>query len=116
TPTQERQRRSYAGQVLLLLSAAGYAVPEEAWLRVTEAPPLQKGTVTSSVLLERLERVGATERKGETVLLSLILAGSEGEELSLAAQAGIVRALRLAGLESDAQRVAREAVASLKIP
>ncbi|MGE0109865.1 MAG: hypothetical protein AB7S81_08940 [Bdellovibrionales bacterium] len=116
TPTQERQRRSYAGEVLLLLSAAGYAVPEEAWLRMTEAPPLQKGTVTSPVLLERLERVGATERKGETVLLSLILAGSEGEELSLAAQAGIVRALRLAGLEADAQRVAREAVASLKIP
>lgn len=116
TPTQERQRRDYAGQILLLLSAAGYAVPEEAWLRVTEAPPLKTGVITSALLLERLGFVSRAERKGEAVLLSLLLAGSEGQDTSLAAQMGIVRALRLVGLNAEAQLVAREAVASIKIP
>ncbi|HBM90627.1 MAG TPA: hypothetical protein DD400_01935, partial [Rhodospirillaceae bacterium] len=64
TAEQNRERRDYAGRIMIILAAAGYAISEESWLRVTEALPVKKGIVPSPVLLERLERASKDGRKG----------------------------------------------------
>ncbi len=109
TPTQETEPRllqARAGEVLSLLSASGYAVPEEAWLRVLEAAPPQKRLAADPLLLDRLRLAGQAGRKGETVLLALLVDGAGATE--------VVRALRQVGLKAESQAYARELLA--KIP
>lgn len=104
--------RDYAGRVLLLLSASGYAVPEMAWQEVVELSQPAKQKVPSPVLLERMYQVAKAGRRGETILLSLLLQTGEGHP-PLSVMVDTVRALRLAGLKPEMQSLAREILVNM---
>jgi len=106
-------KREKAANVMLLLSAAGYAVPDEAWQLVMEVTPPSKQMMASPLVLERLRQASSAARKGETVLLSLLLAGGSTIEPSLAALTEIVKSLRQVGLSGEAQALAREVLIAL---
>lgn len=108
---QEREQRRKAAAVLVMFSAAGYAVSEQAWLRVVDAlPESRRMQVPSAILLERLRSAGVNGRRGEAALLSILLAGGDSGEVPLSVTGDAVRALRLVGLKADAFALAREAV------
>lgn len=107
-------QRDYAGRVLLLLSASGYVVSETAWQSVIELSPPEKQKAPSPVLLERMHQVAKAGRKGEAILLGLLLQSSGGQS-SLSVMVDTVRALRLAGLNSEMQSLAREILAGLTL-
>ena len=106
-------KRERAGQVLLVLNAAGFAVTEEAWLAVIEGVPPVKQMTSSPVLLERMRQAAAAGRKGETILLSLLMAGPAVGDASFGLLVEIVRALRLVGLTAESQALAREILVGL---
>jgi len=104
--------RNYAGKVLLLLAASGYAVPETAWQKIIEPSSFVKEKMPSPVLIERINQISKSERKGETILLSLLLQ-SEIAQNQLNVTVDIIRALRRVGLKTDMLSLAREALISL---
>jgi hypothetical protein len=109
-----RSRRRQAGDVLSLLNAAGFAVPEEIWVRVADTSiEVRRTAMPSPVLLERLRSAGSQGRTGEAVLLSVLLAGGNTADAltPVSVIADAVRALRQAGLKADALALAREAAA-----
>ncbi|MFA6279323.1 MAG: hypothetical protein WC612_00835 [Bdellovibrionales bacterium] len=106
-------QREKVGETLLVLAALGYAVPEEVWQRVIDITPPTKQMTPSPLLLDRLRQAAAASRKGEAVLLSLILMGSQAGDATLGVKVDIIRALRLLGLTAEAQAVAREAIVAL---
>lgn len=106
-------QRDYAGRVLLILSAAGYSVPETAWQSVVEIAPPKKQNLPSPVIMERMHQVAKAGRRGETILLSLLLQAGE-DKPSLSVMVDTVRALRLAGLKTEMLSLAREALVALE--
>jgi hypothetical protein len=109
-----RAQRQKAGETLLLLGASGFALPEEAALRVIDVPgDIRKIPAAPAFLLERLRQAGTANRRGEAVLLTLLLLGGDVSSASLGTTLEAVRALRLTGLPGDAQALAREALLSL---
>lgn len=111
-----REKREKAGRVLLVMSAAGFAVPDEAWLRVIEAMPATKQLAASPLLVERLKIAGQAKRKGETILLSLLVCNEGASEIPVSAAADTIKALRQIGLVAESQAFARETVAGLMMP
>jgi hypothetical protein len=67
-------------------------------------------------LIKRLDDVSTVQRKGETALLSLLMAGTDSKQEPIAAAAAIVDALRQAGFAAEAQTFAREVLAGLEMP
>jgi len=114
----DRTKREQIGSVLLLFDSAGYAVPEEAWAHVVDVSVNDKKQVipSSALLLERLHAAGTANRRGEAVLLGLLVADGGIGEPPFFALADTVRALRLVGLSADAQALARELAAVLLAP
>jgi len=108
-----KDKRQRAGKILLLLSAAGYAVTDEGWQKVIDVVPASKQISASPLIQERLRMASGEGRKGETILLSLLIAGGPQSEPSFGSFSEIVRALRLAGLIAESQSLAREAVVGL---
>ncbi len=109
---ESRARRQKAGAVLLLLNAAGFAVPEEQWVRVAEtAAESKRFAMPSPVLLERLRSAGVGNRRGEAVALSVLLAGGGAADTPLFVITDAVRSLRQIGLTADALALARETAA-----
>ncbi len=106
----DREQRERTGRILLILSASGYAVPDEIWTRVIEAVPASKQLVAAPLLTERLNVAARAERKGETVLLSLLVAGDGAEKTPLPVLADVLRALRQTGLKAEALSLSREAI------
>ncbi len=101
-------RRAYAGTVLLLLNAMGYAVAEEAWQRVVEPQPPSKQLMPSALLLERMTQAAAAGRRGEAILLALLVEGGSDATSPFAVRLEVLRALRQAGLTTESQAYARE--------
>ncbi len=109
-----RTRRQQVGNLLVLFNAAGFAVPEETWLPVMES--LGEGRripLPSAVLLERLRHAAQGQRRGETVLLGLLLGGGGASETPVFVWAEIVRSLRMVGLTAEALSLAREAAVGI---
>ncbi|MER2520281.1 MAG: hypothetical protein ABTQ34_06295 [Bdellovibrionales bacterium] len=103
-----RARREVAGVILLILDAAGIAIPDDVWAQVVDAPrAFDKIHLPSALLLERLRESGRAKRKGETVLEALVAAGS-ADNIPLAVRIDITRALRHAGFAAEAVAFARE--------
>jgi len=76
-----REQRGKIGKVLLLLDAAGFAVPDDAWAQVIDAGHAERrGILPDPLLLTRLRAAGAAGKRGEAVLLSLALAGKGREK------------------------------------
>jgi hypothetical protein len=112
--TAVHARRERCGQILLLLGASGYAVGEDAWLRVVEPIVPTKQIVPSPILLDRLKQAGQSARKGETVLLSLLLLNGAPGEVPLEVHLAVVSAFRQVGLLAEAQALAREVLMRLE--
>jgi hypothetical protein len=108
--TTDRAARERAGRILLILAASGYAVPDEAWARVIEATPATKQQVAAPLLVERLNAAATAQRKGETVLLSLLVASDGANAAPLTVVTDTIRALRQVGLKAEAMGIAREAI------
>ena len=111
----DRPRRELAGNLLLLLDADGFAVPDRAFAQTADPPAADRRTILPPALLvERLRAAGDGEKRGEAVLLGLMLANAP--ETPFASTVETVRALRLTGLVDDASALAREAAALLLSP
>lgn len=108
------ERRSLSGNVLLLLGASGYAIGEEAWQRVLEPQPPTKQLTPSTILVERMAQAAGAGRKGETILLGLLLEGGGAESATpFAVRLETLRTLRQAGLTAESQAYAREILVGL---
>jgi hypothetical protein len=91
-----------------LLAALGKDLPGELWVPLFEAPARDIPQASPSLLMG-LERAAAGQRKGEVVLLSLLLLGERGPALSDTMTLGrVVAALRGIGLVEDAEAMALE--------
>lgn len=112
-----RANRQQAGEVLLLFGAVGFAVPDEASAKVADVSADGKRMVMPSpILQDRLRTSGTEKRKGEAVMLGILLAGNGSTDTPLIVTLDTIKSLRLAGLTSDAQALAREtATSELKI-
>jgi len=97
--------------VLLLFDALGFAVPDEAFAKLADAPQFERRTMPPAFLFERLRAAAAGNRRGEAVLMSLLMAGNN--EIPLFVSVEIVKALRAVGLAADAGAFAREAAIQL---
>lgn len=95
--------------LMLLLEATGYNVAQENWVKVAGSPVFEKRLMPPALLLERLRDASQNGRRGETVLLSLLLAGAGTTDVSPIVMIETVRALRLVGLTAEASDLAKEA-------
>jgi len=107
-----KAQRQQAASLLLLLEAAGYAVTDNDWTKVMGATESVAHGETSAFILERLATAAAFNRRGETILLSLV-AAKEGIDASSQTMVSIIKALRSIGLIGDASTLAREAVITI---
>jgi hypothetical protein len=96
-----------------LLEALGRDVPERLWLPLFEAPTGKIPQASPSLMLG-LARAAADGRRGEVVLLSLLLLGDAGPGMSdTTTLGGIVDALGSVGLVKEAGAVAFEGLLGL---
>jgi hypothetical protein len=110
-------RREQIGNLLLVFETTGFAVPENAWTRVIDTATAERRTVPPSILLlQRLRAAAHANRRGETVLLALTLAGAENNQLPLIVAIETIRALKSVGLGADALSLARETASLLLLP
>lgn len=111
-------RSRIAGQ-LALLQATGVAVPDEAWMTVTDGagPPSGSEAGVDPALWQRLGDTAAGGRIGETVAVALILLGEAGPAtLPPVVTARVAANLKAVGLEPDARALVREAMAAIAGP
>lgn len=114
TPARSR----IAGQ-LALLQATGVAIPDEAWMTVTDGagPPSGSEAGVDPALWQRLGDAAAGGRIGETVAVALILLGEAGPAtLPPVVTARVAANLKAVGLEPDARALVREAMAAIAGP
>lgn len=117
----DRESRQRTGAVLLLLSASGYAVPDDAWAKVADTvPDGAKIPSFSPVIFNLLRESAAHGRKGETALLAITLAAGQSagkkpkaEGMPLLVAVDLIKALRQAGLQAHSKGLALETMASL---
>ena len=109
-------QKDQAASILLLLDVTGFAVSEEAWSKVADVPVFERHVMPPALLLERLRAASTTNHRGETVMLSFLLAAGNANDISLLATVEVVRALRLVGLTSDAASLARETAGLILAP
>jgi hypothetical protein len=96
---------------VLLLDAAQVKIPDSAWQKVLASPQSEQKIAFSPLLLERIRAAASDNRRAETVMLALDLAGIG--DISLTAALGITSALHQAGFDSEADIFARQAIATL---
>lgn len=109
-------QREQAAAILLLLEATGFAVPEDDWARVVEAPTFEKRLTPSAILTQRLHVASASHRLGESLMLSLLVDDGVIAGSLSTTTVETIRALHLAGLTADAATRAREVAALLLAP
>ncbi|MEQ8830838.1 MAG: hypothetical protein RLW87_13635 [Alphaproteobacteria bacterium] len=98
-------------QALIAASTGAEAVAGEAELRAAAmAAGAEDGPGASALTLDLLDQAASAGRSGETAALSIAaLASAPAPELSPSTVTAVVRALRRAGLQRDARRLAVEA-------
>ncbi|WP_421865495.1 hypothetical protein [Parvibaculum sp.] len=101
----------YAASEAMLLDALGFQLDPAVWDALLDARGALTGKVPPEALLNRLHAAGARGAVGETVLLALDAAGQAGPgSVHPRASAQAVASLRAVGLESEARRLALEAL------
>jgi len=114
TPARSR----IAGQ-LALLQATGAAIPDDAWMTVTDGagPPSGSDAGVDPALWQRLGDAAAGGRIGETVAVALLLLGEAGPAtLPPVVTARVAANLKAVGLEPDARALVREAMVAIAAP
>ena len=108
TPSGNKAMRDQTVTILSLLEAMGFAVPDEAWLKVLDAPSFDKRAAPPAWLIERLHAAAAANRRGEVILLALLMNNNGQPDLSHFVSIDTVRSLRINGLTADAASLATE--------
>lgn len=110
-PLGDELRARLAVRLLSLAEALGAQVGDAPWAKLVTAPAAPTTGLPSAGLMAGLKRAGAAGRVGETALLALAALGAETPaKTDIRVLAPVVRALREAGLEEPARRLAVEAV------
>jgi hypothetical protein len=92
-----------------LLGALGRA-PERSWVEIALDAPATPQSAPPAALIYALQEAGEAGRRGETVLLSLLVLGPQGlNDCHPAALGTAVTALKRVGLEATARRLALQA-------
>ena len=101
----------YAASEAMLLDALGFQLDPAVWDALLDARGALTGKVPPEALLNRMQAAGARNAVGEAVLLALDAIGREGPgAVHPRASAQAVSSLRAVGLESEARRLALEAL------
>jgi hypothetical protein len=110
-------KRQRLASTAALLNAAGFVLPDEAWDQMADtAFPAKRVAPTNPVWAERLQAKGYEGRKGEAILLAILLAPDPAGETPLHQTCAAIRALRAAGLSGEAMNLAREAIVAQVMP
>lgn len=101
----------YAASEAMLLDALGFKLDPAVWEALLDARGALTGKVPAEALLDQLRAAGARNALGETVLLALDTIGQMGPgSVHPRGVAQAVSSLRAVGLESEARRLALEAL------
>jgi hypothetical protein len=102
--------RDAAAGSMLLLNAAGFKIPDAAWVKVFAAPHNEKHNAFSPTLFDRMQAAAKENHSAETVLLAVDLAGDG--EISPPVAIAITRALYDTGFKKEAGLFARNMIAA----
>lgn len=103
--------RAVAAREAMLLDALGYPLPTEIWTRLLDGGELPDGLMPPPQTMRALERAAQEGRRGETVLLALVITSEAGlAGVHPQALASIVSGLGRVGLKEEAHRIAIEAL------
>ncbi|MEP0709730.1 MAG: hypothetical protein RIC34_17595 [Parvibaculum sp.] len=101
----------YAASEAMMLEALGFQLTPAVWDALLDARGALTGDVPPEALLNRLQAAGQKNAVGETVLLSLDAIGQKGPgTVHPRASAQAVASLKAVNLESEARRLALEAL------
>jgi hypothetical protein len=106
-----RATQLYAASEAMMLEALGFQLTPAVWDALLDARGALTGDVPPEALLNRLQASGQKNAIGETVLLSLDAIGQKGPgAVHPRASAQAVASLKAVNLESEARRLALEAL------
>lgn len=101
----------FAASEAMMLEALDFELDPAVWEALLDTRGALAGTVPPEALLRQLHAAGQKGAVGETVLLAIDIIGQEGPgAVHPRAAAQAVASLKAAGLESEARRVALEAL------
>jgi hypothetical protein len=101
----------FAASEAMMLEALGFELDPAVWQALLDARGALKGRVPPDAVLSQLQAAGQKGAIGETVMLAVDIIGNEGPgAVHPRAAAQAVASLKAAGLESEARRVALEAL------
>lgn len=96
-----------------VLDALDYQVPIPLWEAASRTPQPATGHLPATGVLSQLQQAAAKKEFGRTVLLAMQTLGPDGADRAhMIALGDAIRALRRAGLDKDARRLALEALIS----
>lgn len=96
-----------------VLDALDYNVPISIWDAAQRAPKTGKGHLPETGVLSQLQDAARQQSYGKTILLAMVTLGPDGGDgAHLLSLGDTIRALKAAGLEADARRLAFEALFS----
>lgn len=98
-------------RLVTVLDALGYNIPIPLWEAASRTPQPKTGYLPATGVLSQLQDASAKKEFGRTVLLAMKSLGPNGAEgANMLALGDSIRALKRAGLEADARRLAVEAL------
>ena len=98
-------------RLVTVLDALGYNIPIPLWEAASRTPQPKTGYLPTTGVLSQLQDASAKKEFGRTVLLAMKSLGPNGAEgANMLALGDSIRALKRAGLEADARRLAVEAL------
>lgn len=105
------QTRIFGASEAMMLEALGFELDPSIWEALLDARGVLTGRVPPDAVLGQLQAAGQKAAVGETVMLAIDIIGNEGPgAVHPRAAAQAVASLKAAGLESEARRVALEAL------
>jgi hypothetical protein len=104
-------------RVVTVLDALDYLIPIPLWEAASRTPQPASGYLPPTGILQQLQVASGKRQVGLTVLLAVASLGPAGAEgANLLALGDTIRALRRAGLEAEARRLALEALIAVWPP
>ena len=98
-------------RLLTLMEPFGYRVPPDVWGRLFVHRERFDGDMPPAVLVARLGEAAEAHRRGEVIVLAaLIAAGNDADRLPDLALLPVIKALIVAGFETEARAIAHDAV------
>ncbi|MBI1261630.1 MAG: hypothetical protein GC184_07880 [Rhizobiales bacterium] len=107
----ESRIRSFAMTEAMLRDALGQTLPGDIWQTIVDVSPTVTGRMPAQVVLTQLDVASRRGVVGETVMLAIDALGADGvEDIHPRAVAQVVASLRAVHLDSEARRLATEAL------